>query len=206
MLQDALPQYCSVLHGNRGLNDRGQPSSGGNPLCECHHHSGSQRSHNNEGITQSRGWCGGWPCHSSFKRSRNLTRIPCHGQLSQLSSTFLGAEADLMSLCSTAKTPHALRGCKHHVVNPVERIAFLSKLSDCVANSVKDGFIFFRGHFNCTENPNLDRNHPELHPASPHAFTQLTGSRELADVWRTFNSHSRGMRLSLASLDHFLLS
>uniref|UniRef100_H3BWP1 Endonuclease/exonuclease/phosphatase domain-containing protein n=1 Tax=Tetraodon nigroviridis TaxID=99883 RepID=H3BWP1_TETNG len=85
--------------------------------------------------------------------------------------------------------------------NPVERMAFLNILSDCIANSADDGFMFLGGDFNCTVNPDLDRNIHEPHPASARALGRLAESRELADVWRTFNrevkqytySHSRGM-------------
>lgn len=37
----------------------------------------------------------------------------------RLNPTFLRAGADLMSLCSTAKIPHVLQGCKHHVVKAI---------------------------------------------------------------------------------------
>ena len=95
--------------------------------------------------------------------------------------------------------------------NAVDRIAFLNILSDCVKNCEDDGFMFLGGDFNCTENPTLDRNHPEPHPPSSHTLRQLMENQELSDVWRVFNSqnrqytwsHSREGVLSLARLDRF---
>lgn len=95
--------------------------------------------------------------------------------------------------------------------NAVDRVAFLNILSDCVKNCEDDGFMFLGGDFNCTEDPTLDRNHPEPHPPSSHTLRQLMENQELSDVWRVFNSqhrqytwsHSREGVLSLARLDRF---
>ena len=92
--------------------------------------------------------------------------------------------------------------------NGVDRVAFLNILDD-VLKSCGDDFMFLGGDFNCTENPTLDRNHPEPHPASRRRLKQLTQTNELSDVWRIFNSHHRQYTwshskenvLSLARLD-----
>uniref|UniRef100_A0A674PC45 Endonuclease/exonuclease/phosphatase domain-containing protein n=1 Tax=Takifugu rubripes TaxID=31033 RepID=A0A674PC45_TAKRU len=75
-----------------------------------------------------------------------------------------------------------------------------------VAGCNNNEFLFLGGDFNCTENPLLDRNHPEPHLPSKSALTKLVQARELCDVWRYFHpgqsqftwTHSRGNQLSLA--------
>ena len=91
----------------------------------------------------------------------------------------------------------------------VDRLAVLDVLCDTIRNCSSDEYLFLGGDFNCTENPKLDRNHQEPHPASSRRFRQLTEAHELSDVWRMFYkshrqytwSHSKDNVLSLARLD-----
>ena len=92
----------------------------------------------------------------------------------------------------------------------VERMTFLNLLCDVIQDCTDD-FLFLGGDFNCTENPTLDRNHLEPHPASSARLRRLMEGCELKDVWRGFHlnarqytwSHSRDNMLSLARLDRF---
>lgn len=91
----------------------------------------------------------------------------------------------------------------------VDRMGFLDVLCDTVKVSSDDEYLFLCGDFNCTENPPLDRNHIEPHPASSRRLRQLAAAADLSDVWRFFNrhrrqytwSHSKDNHLSLARLD-----
>lgn len=93
--------------------------------------------------------------------------------------------------------------------NRMNRLAVLDILSDTIKNCSSEEHLFLGGDFNCTENPKLDRNHQEPHPASSQRLKQTTETHELTDVWRFLNkshrqytwSHSKDNVLSLARLD-----
>uniref|UniRef100_A0A674NVB8 exodeoxyribonuclease III n=1 Tax=Takifugu rubripes TaxID=31033 RepID=A0A674NVB8_TAKRU len=93
----------------------------------------------------------------------------------------------------------------------LDRLLLLNEIEKVVAGCNNNEFLFLGGDFNCTENPLLDRNHPEPHLPSKSTLTKLVQARELCDVWRYFHlgqsqftwTHSRGNQLSLASLDRF---
>ena len=70
--------------------------------------------------------------------------------------------------------------------NGLDRLTVLDVLCDTIKNCSSEEYLFLGGDFNCTENPKLDRNHQEPHPASSCRFRQLTEAHELTDVWRIF--------------------
>lgn len=71
-----------------------------------------------------------------------------------------------------------------------DRMRFLDVLSDVLHDCTED-FLWLGGDFNCTENPKLDRNHLEPHPASSAKLRRLMESYELMDVWRSFHMDDR---------------
>ncbi|TWW77619.1 Transposon TX1 uncharacterized 149 kDa protein ORF 2 [Takifugu flavidus] len=87
------------------------------------------------------------------------------------------------------------------------QLVLLNEVEKVVTSCNNDEFLFLGGNFNCTENPLLDRNHPEPHMPSKSTLTKVVQARELCDMWRYFHlgqrqftwTHSRGNQLSLAS-------
>ena len=92
-----------------------------------------------------------------------------------------------------------------------ERLDFYDVLSDVIKQCHPDEFLFLGGDFNCTENPKMDRNHPEPHVASKNCILKLSEAHELSDVWRVFHKshrqytwvHTKDNLLSMARLDRF---
>lgn len=90
-----------------------------------------------------------------------------------------------------------------------ERILFLDVLKDVLSNCSSEEYLFLGGDYNCTEDPVLDRNHPEPHAASRSCLSKMIEHFELCDVWRFFHkhqqqytwSHCKDNMLSLARLD-----
>lgn len=85
----------------------------------------------------------------------------------------------------------------------VERLNVLSVLCDTIKNCTSDEFLFVGGDFNCTENPRVDRNYQEPHPASSQKMKQFSQTYELTNVWRNSWSHCKDNTLSMARLDRF---
>lgn len=92
---------------------------------------------------------------------------------------------------------------------PSERLLFLDTLHTVLHNCNSEEYVVVGGDFNFTENPSLDRNHPEPHAASKRSLITLKENFDLCDVWRFFHpnqrqytwSHCKDKFLSLARLD-----
>uniref|UniRef100_A0A3B4TQD0 Reverse transcriptase domain-containing protein n=1 Tax=Seriola dumerili TaxID=41447 RepID=A0A3B4TQD0_SERDU len=92
-----------------------------------------------------------------------------------------------------------------------ERLSVLDVLNDEIEKCNNEGYLFIGGDFNCTVNSELDRNHPEPHPASHSRLLRLIQAHELMDVWRGFHGkqrqytwcHVKDNSLSMARLDRF---
>ena len=72
-----------------------------------------------------------------------------------------------------------------------ERLEFYELLSDVIKQCHSDELLILGGDFNCTENPKMDRNHPEPHVASRKCVLKFTEAHELSDVWRVFHQSHR---------------
>lgn len=57
-----------------------------------------------------------------------------------------------------------------------ERIIFLKKFCDVINNVDSEDLLFLGGHFNCTENDKIDRNHLEPHSASQKKSEEFSTS------------------------------
>lgn len=65
-----------------------------------------------------------------------------------------------------------------------DRIAFFSALNEAIKACPKERIVVLAGDFNCTLNPDIDRNHKEPHPHSAATFKAVVDYHELVDVWR----------------------
>lgn len=65
-----------------------------------------------------------------------------------------------------------------------ERIIFFRILSNALAQCPLGNIIVLGGDFNCTVNPDLDRNHDEPHPSSAKILKKLINDFNLVDLWR----------------------
>lgn len=92
-----------------------------------------------------------------------------------------------------------------------ERIEFFEILSDALSQCPHGNILVLGGDFNCTVNPDLDRNHDEPHPSSAESLRKLINDHNLVDLWReAFPGvkqytwlKANSNHLSGARLDHF---
>lgn len=65
-----------------------------------------------------------------------------------------------------------------------ERILFFKTLSHALSQCPQGNILVLGGDFNCTVNPDLDRNHDEPHPPSAESLKKLLHDHNLVDLWR----------------------
>ncbi len=65
-----------------------------------------------------------------------------------------------------------------------ERKIFFKKLSDALSQCPQDNIVVIGGDFNCTINPDLDRNHDEPHPSSAEILKNVIDYHDFVDLWR----------------------
>lgn len=70
-------------------------------------------------------------------------------------------------------------------------MVLLNEIDTILSNCHTEDYMFMGGDFNCTENYNLDRNHPVPHMASQRAMIKLSNAHDLCDIWRVFNGNER---------------
>ena len=95
-----------------------------------------------------------------------------------------------------------------------ERGAFLYKLAEFVSTIDLTMLLCLGGDYNCTLNPQLDRNTCEPHPPSARPLAQLVKKFKLVDVWRVQNRNIRQYTwvcasrnvLTMARLDRFYVN
>uniref|UniRef100_A0AAV2KFW0 Endonuclease/exonuclease/phosphatase domain-containing protein n=1 Tax=Knipowitschia caucasica TaxID=637954 RepID=A0AAV2KFW0_KNICA len=100
--------------------------------------------------------------------------------------------------------------CVYLPCTGAQRVLMMDTLCECIRDCTDSGDVLFvAGDWNCTVEPQHDRNHPEPHPASSLRLRRLLEVHSLEDVWRTLHpgvreytwSHCKDNALSLARLD-----